>query len=255
MKIQIRRPANSKNQPITVREKTVYTCKRCRNRYYSYHYFCPQCLGEVDSPSTNVCLLQILSCPVDHLQEAAALLQKLSGKGQIDFESALSTLPWICMLQSDPAVLQKWKDSLESENLSIEILSALPEVKKKRRKPSAPLFISNAPAPFFLPSSLTQNVRASTDSIPSATAKLEWAETVGFAFKLLERLYKNAPERLLFYDFIFQIEEQVSEFVSRLDSSRWNEQAFEKRIEKLRELLGRMESEIEAVRDQVRDQL
>jgi hypothetical protein len=255
MKIQIRRPVDSQNQSITVREKTVYTCKHCRNRYYSYHYFCPQCLGEVGSSTKNVCILQILSCPADHLQEAASLLQKLSGNSQIDFESSLSTLPWICMLQSDPAILQKWKECLESENLTIEILSAMPEVKKRRRKPNAPLFASDAPAPFFLPSSMIQNIRASTESIPSASAKLAWAETVGLAFKLLERLYKNAPERLLFYDFIFQIEEQIREFVLRLDSSRWNEQSFEKRIAKLQELLGRMESEIEAVRDQVRDQL
>jgi hypothetical protein len=255
MKIQVHRPVALKNQPITIREKTIYTCKSCRNRYYSYHYFCPQCLGEVNSSSSNVFLLQILACPAEHLQEAASLLQKLSGNGQMEFESALSSLPWICMLQSDPVILQKWKECLESESLSVEILSTMPVIKKKRKKPVPPLFASNAPAPLLLPSSLIQNIRASNDSIPSASAKLKWAETVALSFKLLERLYKNASERLLFYDFIFQIEEQIREFALRVDATRWNESAFEKRIDKLQELFGRMESEMEAVRDQVRDQL
>jgi hypothetical protein len=255
MKIQIRRTPAIKNQPITVREKIIFSCKHCGNRYHSYHYFCPQCLGEVESSSSKSCVLQILSCPAENLQNAASLLQKLSGNAKFDFENALDLLPWICMRQSDPAILQTWKECLESEHLGVEILSGTPENKRKRRKQAAPLFDSNAPAPYYLPPSLIDQIRSSADSVLSPGAKLAWAETVRDAFKILERLYKNASDRLLFYDYIFQVEEQIRDFVFRLSSSKWNEQNFVKRYEKLRENFGRMDSEIEAVHDQVQDQL
>jgi hypothetical protein len=256
MKIQIRRRAREPQAPqITVREKTIYLCGQCHNRYYSYHFFCPQCLGVVASSAKHSSLLQITSCAPEELEEGGALLAKLAAISSFDYEAALKSAPWTCMMQSDPVILKVWKECLEAAKLSTEILRAAPETKSKRRKQHRPLFAENTPFPQFLPADLTEEMRALCASVPSASLKLQWAETACNAFRLVERIYKVPSERILFVDYLFQIEEHLREFTSRFASSKWAEQSFVKWNDKLKESFQRMESEMDAVREKVQDQL
>jgi hypothetical protein len=255
MKIQIRRsPPTSKNSPLKIREKIVYQCKECKNRYYSYHFFCPQCLGEVTSPAQHTAVLQILSCPSDQ-SEAVDVLKKLSGKKDFDFVKAFQVLPWPCMLSTDPAILQHWKECLEAQNFSVEILPAVPEPKKKRRKPHPALFETPAPFPSLFSAALSKGIRKTSQAIPMAAARLQWVDTVLLSFKILEGLYKHPTGRILFYDFIFKIEEQLGEFLQEFAGSRWPEAEFLKRNARLKASFEQMDAEVQEVRQQVQEQL
>lgn len=255
MKIQIRRSSSTtRNPPLKIREKIVYQCKECKNRYYSYYYFCPQCLGEVSSPAQHTAILQILSCPTDQ-SEAVDLLKKLSGNNDFDFVKAFQFLPWTCMLNTDPAVLQHWKECLEAQNFSVEILPVAPETKKKRRKPYPPLFETPAPFPNLFSASISKALRKTAQAIPMAAARLEWADTVLLSFKILEGLYKHHTGRILFYDFIFQIEEQLGEFLQDFAASKWSETEFLKRNVTLKASFEQMDAEVQEVRRQVQEQL
>ena len=255
MKIKIRRNGpSSKTGPVRVREKTIYRCNECNNRYYSYHFFCPQCLGELIPAAAPTTALQILSSSPEP-EAVADLMRKLSEIQQFDFEKALQSLPWICMLNSDTAILQHWKECLEAQKLHVEIFSPAPAPNKRKRKPHAPLYQSNAPHPNFLPSSITQGVRKLARSLPLASARLRWAETILLSFNILEGLYKNHTGRILFYDIIFKIEEQVRDFIESYGSLRWSEAEFLKRNDRLRASFEQMAAEIQEVRQQVQEQL
>ncbi len=255
MKIHIRRsPQISKTAPIKIREKVVYQCKDCKNRYHAYYYFCPQCLGEVASPAEHTSVLQILSCPPDQI-EAIGLLKKLSGKNDFNFEKAFEALPWICMVSTDPAILQHWKECLEAQNFSVEILPSPPENKKKRRKLHPPLFETPAPFPRLFPAPVSNAIRKTAQAIPMASTRLQWVDTVLLSFKILEGLHKNPTGRILFYDFIFQIEEQLREFLQEFARSKWPEEELLKQNGKLRASFERMDAEVQEVRQQVQEQL
>jgi hypothetical protein len=255
MTIHVRRPSfSSRNPRIKVREKTLYYCKDCGNRYYSYYFFCPQCLGEVSSSMQDTSLLQIVSAPEERA-EAVELLKKLSADEEFDFEKALTSLPWNCMMNTDRAILEHWKEYLEAEKFRIEIFAAPPQSKAKRRKPFRPLFASSAPYPAFLSPSMTTRMREVARQCPTASAKLRWVETVSLLATVLEGLYKHPSGRVLFYDFIFAIEEQLREFLGNFSTGRWKEQDFLTRNEKLKKAAQQMQTEIEAVRQQVQEQL
>ena len=255
MKIKIRRSSPStKTGPVRVREKAIYRCNECNNRYYSYHYFCPQCLGELIPASPATVALRILSCP-SAPDSVADLMRKLSENQQFDFEKAIQSLPWICMLNSDAAILKHWKECLEAQKVHVELFSPVPVSNKRKRKPYPPLYTSNAPYPNFLPSSITQGVRKLARSIPLASARLRCAETILLSFNILEGLYKNHTGRILFYDIIFKIEEQVREFVESYGSIRWSEPEFLKRNDRLKASFEQMAAEIQEVRQQVQEQL
>ncbi len=183
------------------------------------------------------------------------LLKKLSENQVFDFEKALQSLPWVCIMNTDPGVLQHWKECLEAQKIHAEILAVLPPNKKRKRKMQPPLFAGDAPFPNFFASSISQSLRKAAKSIPLASAKLRWAETVLLSFNILEGLYKNHTGRILFYDFIFQIEEQFREFLESFGSFKWSENEFLKRNDKLKVSFERMADEIQAVREQVREQL
>src|SRR5688572_25818480 len=139
MKIQIRRSSSSsKTGPVKVRQKAVYHCKECNNKYYSYYFFCPQCLGEVVSPAPHTAVLQIVSCPSEK-SEAIELLKKLSENEEFQFRKALESLPWLCITNTDAAVLQHWKQCLQAHKVESEILAAVPVYKKRKRKNHPPL--------------------------------------------------------------------------------------------------------------------
>ncbi|MCI0416394.1 hypothetical protein L0222_26770 [bacterium] len=255
MKIQIRRGSQtSKNATLKIREKIVYQCKECKNRYYSYYYFCPQCLGEVASPAHHSATLQILTCPSDEI-EAADFLKKLSGKNDFDFAKALRALPWTCLISTDSAILQHWKVCLEAQKFTVEVLPSPPETKKKRRKPHPPLFETPAPFPGFFPSSISSAIRKAAQAIPMASARLQWVDTVLLSFKILEGLYKHPTGRILFYDFIFQIEEEFREFLQDFSRAKWSEAEFLKQNGKLKASFERMDVEVQEVRQQVQEQL
>lgn len=254
MKIQIRRrPASPKTGPVRVREKTIYSCRECGNKYYSCYFFCPQCLGEVVSASAQSAVLQIVSSDADALS-AAELFKKFSENQQFDFEKAFQSLPWNCMLESDPAILQRWKECLEAQKIRAEILSGTPPAAKKRKKPYPPLYLSNAPFPRFFPSSLSHDVRKIARVIPIAGARLQWAETVLLAFNIVEGLYKHQTGMILFYDIILKIEQELRGMTESYEP-RWSEQRFLKRLQNLRDSLDRMAAEIQEVRDQVQERL
>jgi hypothetical protein len=255
MKIQIRRsPPASKNSLLKIREKVVYQCKECKNRYYSYYYFCPQCLGEVSSPVQHTAVLQILSCPSDQ-SEAVDLLTKLSANNDFDFVKAFQFLPWTCMVNTDPAILQHWKECLEAQNFSVEILPAVPQTKKKRRKIHPPLFETPAPFPALFTAPILNAIRKTANAIPMASARLQWVDTVILSFKILEGLYKHHTGRILFFDFIFQIEEQLDEFLRDFAGSKWSEAEFLKRNAKMKASFDQMDAEVQEVRQQVQEQL
>ena len=255
MKIQVRGgvPTGRPGQ-VRVREKNLYSCKECGNKYYSFHFFCPQCLGEVSAHSKHVAVLQIVSCPADK-ETVIDLLKKLSENQNFDFEKALRSLPWICMSNTDPAILLHWKECLEAQRVTAEILSELHPPKKGKKKPHPPLFPNNAPFPCYFTTSITEALRKTTTTIPLASYKLRWAEVVLQAFTILEGLYKNHTGRILFYDFIFQIEEQFREFMESFGSRKWSEAEFVKKADKLKHSFERMESEILEVRKQVEESL
>jgi len=256
MKIQIRSgTSNARVRQITVREKTIYVCKQCHNRYYSYYFFCPQCLGVVASSTKHSSLLQIISCAPGNLEETAALLAQLSAVNAFDYAAALKSAPWVCIAQTDPAILKTWKECLEAAQVRVAIFHSAPPTRTSRRKLLPPLFAQDAPYPFFLPPSLTEEIRGLAASIASASLKLQWSETASLAFHLLEGIYRTPSERILFVDFLFQIEELLREFTRRYSSPKWSESGFLKRCEKLKESFRQMQSEIDAVREKVQDQL
>jgi hypothetical protein len=255
MKIRVHTSGgSSRTGTIRVREKTIYICNACRNKYYSAHIFCPQCLGEVVCKRSHTAVLQV-SSPPPEIDSAVDLLKRLSENQNFPFPKAFQSLPWLCIMNTDPAVLQHWKECLEAQKIQVELLENAPELKKQRRKPHPPLFTSNAPFPYYFTSTITHAIRKATNSIPAISPKLQWCETVLFALGILESLYKHPTGRILFYDFIFKIEEQIRDFLEANQTLRWSEAQFLKRQERLQNSFERMASEIQAVRDQIQEQL
>jgi hypothetical protein len=256
MKIEVRRrPGDSRSARITVREKTIYVCKQCGNRYYSYHFFCPQCLGHVASSAKQSSLLRITSCSAEEAPEVQALLGKLSGMEDFNWGSKLKNLPWLCMKESDPAILRIWKESLEVLGTGVELLNSIPPSKRKRLREQPPLFARDAPYPQFLPAVLTMEIRTIAGNLPTPSLRLHWGETAALAMNLLERIHRKQSERVLFVDFVYEIEESLREFTSRFSTPKISETAFEKQNARLAAALHRMESEMDAVREQIQNQL
>ena len=255
MKIKIRQGSSSpKTGPVRVREKAIYRCSECNNRYYSYHFFCPQCLGNLIPVQPTTLALRILSCP-SPADSVVDLLRKLSENQDFDFDKAIQSLPWSCMLNSDVAILQHWKECLEAQKVQLEIFLPTPPSSKRKRKPHPPLYTSGAPYPNFLPSAISESIRKTARSMPMASAKLHWAETVLISFNILEGLYKNHTGRILFYDIIFKIEEQLRDFMESYGSLQWSEDEFLKRNDRLKASFEQMAAEIQEVRQQVQEQL
>ena len=254
MKIQIRRGQTPRKPArVIVREKTIYHCNRCRNKYYSHHFFCPQCLGEVISGLSHTSHLQILAC--QQSPDDVDLLKKLTDNAEYNFEKALSSLPWIFITNTDPAVLKQWKACFDARKISSDIRPGPPIPPKRKRKTFLPMYSSNAPFPHFFPRSMVSGLRESTELIATTSIRLSWAESVIRSLGIVERLYKHPTGVILFYDFIFQIEQQLSEFLESLRTSRWSDTNFQKRLTKFTTFLDQIETEIEAVREQIQEQL
>ncbi len=255
IKIQVR-PSPGK-LVIRAREKQSYTCMHCANRYLSFYYFCPQCLGQIASTNKELASLKIIAIPPERATDLAQTLKSLAGREDFDFEKAFQTLPWTMIHETDAAVLEEWKQSLEAMKAGVEVAAADSTSKKKSRKTAAPLFSADAPLPLYCPPTLEKGLRAVGAAIQNASIRLQWVETVLAGFQLLERFYKQDPNlRILFPDFLYRIELESGEAVRAFHATRkTDEESFLKVTTKLKGLFHQMETEIQAVTAQIEEQL
>lgn len=250
------RPTASLNSPnVTAREKTIYHCSNCKNKYYSFHYFCPQCLGIVASDRKRQTALRVMSFPLTRKEELAQLIERLSDKKAADVEQALNSPPRILFDQSEPEILAQWQEVLQAEDVRCEIIAADNTIKPKTRK-RAPLFTQDVPLPSFMTREVETAARATALKIGNPAIRMKWVEVVLGSFSLIENAYKRYTNiRVLFPDYLYKIEEQLFEASNEFDPRRGNEQDLLKRIEKLLAQLAQMESEIAIVRDRITEQL
>jgi len=255
--IRIRSKIDSANRlKIEIKEKSIYLCKNCSNRYYALTMFCPECLAEMSPNQAHPGSLKIIS--TQNAQEGAvvALLQQISGQKDFDFAKALRALPWTVMENTDAGVLQHWKEILDAEQVEAELTEGAP-AKSRKRRGSMPLFGANAPLPMLLRPSVVTAVRSIGKKIGDPALRMKWNEAVLSAWNLLELFYKREPvNRILFPDFLFQIDHLLHEAARDYPAKfKGNESAFSERIANLKQSLEQMESEIQAVKKQVEEQL
>ena len=262
IKVRIKRRSTNRTSPvepppIEVREIQVFACKSCHNRYHAHHWYCPQCLGEVSAIKPTLAYLKILSIPEGRLGEVASILQALTGRKDYDYLKAFHSLPWTMIEQTDPSILQHWKEVLLAEKVEAEIQTQPDEKKKLTRKPKPSLFKSGAPLPFFLSPSTQSEVRAVSKLLQSPAMRLKWVETVLIGHRIVESFYKRNPAgRILFSDFLFQIDHDLHECCRDYHTYfRMREDELTATLEKIKQRFSAMEAEIHEVRKQVESQL
>jgi hypothetical protein len=212
-------------------------------------------MGEVANSSSQFSILQITGFSAENPEESRLLVTKLSGAEAFDLTAALKSLPWVFAKQSDPTILRVWKECLEAAGFRAEVVAAIPPARGRRRKEKAPIFSQDAAYPQLLPLELTRQMRSLSQTLPSASLKLAFAETAEFAMNLLERIYKKQSERVLFVDYVFHIEESLREFITKFATGKISTPSFERQNNKLLESFRHMESEMDSVREQVQNQL
>jgi hypothetical protein len=254
LNIQVR-PISSANAPsITAREKTVYHCANCKNKYYSFHYFCPQCLGVVTSDSKEQAALRIVSIPSGKQEQVVQLIAQLTGKTANEVMQGLKSLPRILLDQCAPQILEQWRESLEAEKVECEIIGAETNTKQNRKRP--PLFTRNVPLPSFMSAGVERAVRITATRIGNPAIRMKWVEAVQIAFSIFEDSYKRDPNlRVLFPDFLYKIEQQLSEAANEFDPRRGNEEDLYSRTQRLIKMMHEMQSEIRIVRNRITQQL
>jgi hypothetical protein len=255
LKIEVRAVNSPSTIHITAKEKHVYVCRNCGNRYYSFYHFCPQCLGIITSLEAARMGVRIVSIPAEKVSQSNSWIGTLSGEKERDLSKALQHLPFILLERSDAGVVQEWKEALEVEEIQSEIFESLPA--KKQKAKYSPLFATNAPLPHFLPASLENGVREIARLMRNAAVRLQWVEGVIAGFKIIDLCYKGDPTlRVLFADFLFQIQQRLEQSVEALQGSyKSREEAFVPMIRKMTAEFRRMEKEIENIRRTVRQQL
>jgi hypothetical protein len=261
-KIRIRlreRRRDRKGTPlkIEVKEKEYFRCKGCNNRYDSFHVYCPQCLGILEGNTVESAMLKILSVPKGKEEEIAQMLKTLSGQKPFDFKKALQSLPWKMIQDSEPEILNQWKEVLISVDVKAEI-ERPPEVKKKKSLlGSAPLFSSRAPLPNFFTPATDVGIRSVASSLKNVSIRLEWVETVLSAYHIVEGLYKrDSYNRILFFDFLLQIDNDLQKGVKEYERiAKPNEEHFLVVIARIQTLLQNMQAEMEEVQHQVKRSL
>jgi hypothetical protein len=239
---------------IEVKEKEFFVCKNCKNRYNSFHVYCPQCLGILEGNITESAQLQILSIPPGKEDEIGQMLRTLSGQKPFDFRKALQSLPWIMIQDSEPEVLQEWKDALLSIHVQAELQPSPKTPKKRSLRGSGPLFASRAPVPGYFTTGTDAGIRQIASLMKNAVVRLKWVETVLFAYRIVEGMYKrDSYNRILFFDFLLQIDTDLLEAVREFERvAKPREENFVPAIERLQNILQNMQSEIEAVQHQVK---
>ncbi len=258
--IQIRlkeRRRDRKGNPITieVKEKEFFTCNNCKNRYNSFHVYCPQCLGILEGNIAESALLTVLSVPSGKEEEIAQMLKTLSDQKPFDFKKALTSLPWILIRDSEPEILNEWKDTLQSMNVKAELQPSPANGKKKKLFPgSAPLFAARAPAPCFFTNATDSGIRHVAKSLKNVPIRLQWVETVLSAYRIVEGLYKqDSYNRILFFDFLLKIDTDLQEAAKEYERiAKVREDNFLVVIHRVQTVLQNMQSEMEEVQHQVK---
>ena len=255
LKIEVRAVNSPSSIRITTKEKQVFTCDSCGNKYYAFYYFCPQCLGAVHSTEKQQTGLRIIAIGTHELPQAVDWIKMLIGASDTALGKPLQHLPFTLLEKSDHAIAQEWKNALAVEQIQSEVFQAGESPKKKPKY--APLFASNAPLPHYLPASVEGGAREVAKLFQNASARMQWVEGVLAGFGIIPLCYKEDPTlRVLFADFLFQIPQRLEEANNALKGTyRGREEAFVPAIRKMTADFRRMEKEIENVRRTVRQQL
>ena len=251
MRIRIRETSRGGPPRIRVREKEVFFCKDCSNKYYSLLLYCPQCLGEVLPSQEQRATLKIVSIPEEKKADVAEFLRSLSGKRDFDFNKSLNNLPWNIFLDTDRATLQHWIEVFEALKTKAEIIAT---PKKGKRK--LPAFESQAPLPFFLSESLRNGVRRVSIKIRKTPVHYKWVQSVLLAVKLIEGLHKqHLLQRVVFSDFLMRIERDLQILIQNVESGFANTEELEQEIEQFHNSVQEMMSSIEEVEKKVQEQM
>ena len=257
LRIRLReRHRDRRGVPITieVKEKEYFTCKGCRNRYHSFHVYCPQCLGILEGNIVDSAQLKILSVSPGKEEETAQILRTLSGQKPFDFKKALQSLPWIMIQDSEPEILQEWKDALLANNVKTEVEPSPKESKRKSLRGSGPLFAARAPVPGYFTANTDAGIRQIAGSMKNAAVRLKWVETVLSAYRIVEGLYKrDSYNRILFFDFLLQIDNDLLDAVREFERvAKSREENFFPAIERVQAIIQNMHAEMEEVQHQVK---
>lgn len=246
-----------KNVKIKIKEKFTYTCKNCENKYYTYHYFCPQCLGAVASSQATSMALKILKIPEEKKEYLGELLSKLCGHNTFDFRKAFQSLPWIMISDSDTSILEEWKEVLEAERVEAIIEVSASGIRKKKIRGFAPIFLSGANHPYFMSLSVDSECRTIAASVLTMSVRLKWVEVVLTAHRMLEQFYKgDHSSRIVFHDLPLQIEQQLQNCTKQYQRTyKSKEEAFPLAIDELKGSLDSLQVEMDEVQRQVEDQL
>jgi hypothetical protein len=252
IRVTRRRRTVGRQVKVTVKEKDFYQCSVCNNRYASSHFFCPQCLGEVRSGTGTLYSLTLDRVPKERIDEIFQLIGGLAGGMAENFRKSLRR-PWKIFDRSDLGVLQQWREVFEAEKLKAAIEPA--EREGKNRK--GPLFTSAAPLPRFFSAATEEQIRLAGKTIQNAGVRLRWVEVVVMALQILEHCYKRRPaDRILFTDYLFQIDQRLLEAAKDLQSSYKNrEEDLVQVVDSIRTSVQQMATDMEEVRKQVDAQL
>lgn len=255
LKIKVR-PAPAEHVDIHAAERILFLCSDCHNKYYQFHFFCPQCLGDVKPNQLERRTLTITSIAKSKIGELEQLLMRLSGNSSFAYQKALGSLPWTMIGDGDPTVIAQWREVLEAEGAAVSVEPFDPK-KKKKFLEAGPLFEKDTPLPCFLSTATTQGVKTVAKNIKNPAIRLKWVEAVLATHRTVEGFYKRDPgQRLLFSDFLFKIESDLSECVKKHGIYfQTHEDEFTGQIAKLISSVQEMEAEMEAVRRQVEEQL
>jgi len=254
LKIEVRAVNSPSSIRISAKEKDIFTCDNCGNKYYAFYYFCPQCLGAVHSTERQQSALRIIAIQSHDVAGANGWIKMLTG-AEADFAKALQHLPFTFLDRSNSVIAQEWKNALAVEQIQSEVFPSGESTKKKAKY--APLFASNAPLPHFLPASTETGAREAAKLFQNASARMQWVDGVLTGFKIVQLCYKEDPTlRVLFADFLFQIPQRLDEAINALKGTyKDHEEAYVPAIRKMTGDFRRMEKEIENVRRTVRQQL
>lgn len=236
---------------IRVREKNQCICRDCRNRYDSYYFFCPQCLGVVQSVSGVRSSLILHSVPAEKHKIYEHLFTMLAGRQVPEAVKAMRSLPWTVMIDTDRVVLERWKEALEVDGAKVEIHSS----SSKGRRHS-PIFASEAPPPYFWNPELISDLRKVSSLLVNPAVRIALAEVVLEAHDVAQNLHRHHPDRILFADLPIRIEQLLQEIVRKFFSYyRTRERNFPKALGKTMDSIHRIKTEIQEVQDRVNEQL
>jgi hypothetical protein len=242
---------------IEVREKEVFLCRGCSNRYHTHFRFCPECLGELYPAHPRTAGLLIVTVMKERIAELEQVLKSISGRKDFDFQKSLRSLPWLMIGGTDPAVLLHWQNVLNAEKVKSEIREIRSEKKLRMLKPRPPLYASGAPLPFFFSPATEAEVRTVSRQIQDPALRMKFVEIVLTGFGIVEGFYTKTPgNRILFSDFLYQIDHDLIEFCRNFHTylkSRYHE--LEPALDKLKSQIVQMESEIHEVQKHVESQL